>query len=188
MTDRSIVELFLNRDESGIEETERLYGPRLMRIAEGLLSREDAEECVNDVYMAAWNHIPPDEPTHLMPYLTKILKNLAINRWKAMKTAKRDAEVTLLSEELADCIPDPKGRTEDEVVLSVAVKETLNRFLEKQSRTKRELFTLRYWYGNSIDEIAEKYGFSYAKTEKILFRLKTSLRKTFLEEKVYGKE
>ena len=182
MTDRSIIELLLNRDESGIKEAQRQYGQRLIRIAEGLLSKEDAEECVSDTFMAAWNHIPPDEPDHLMPYLTRILKNLARDRWKAMKAAKRNAEVVQLSEELADCIPDPAARTEDEMVFSMTVRGILNRFLARQSRTRRELFILRYWYGEGLEEIAEQYGFSRAKTEKILYRMRDALKKVFEEE------
>ena len=182
MTDRSIIELLLNRDESGIKEAQRQYGQRLIRIAEGLLSKEDAEECISDTFMAVWNHIPPDEPDHLMPYLTRILKNLARDRWKAMKAAKRNAEVVQLSEELADCIPDPAARTEDEMVFSMTVRGILNRFLARQSRTRRELFILRYWYGEGLEEIAEQYGFSRAKTEKILYRMRDALKKVFEEE------
>ena len=92
MTDRSIIELLEKRDEEGLREAERQYGQRLRRIAERLLSKEDAEECVNDVFLALWNHVPPEKPENLMAYMTVILKNNARNRWSAEKAVKRNAE------------------------------------------------------------------------------------------------
>ena len=110
MTDRSIIQLLNQRDERGLEETQRLYGQRLTRIAETLLSKEDAEECVNDVYTALWNRVPQDESDSLMPYLAAILRNLARMRWRAEKAAKRSAEIISLSDETAEILPDPTDR------------------------------------------------------------------------------
>ena len=93
MTDRSIIELLKERDERGLTEIEQAYGGRLRRIAESLLSKEDAEECVNDLYLALWKHIPPDEPVNLPSYMGAILRNLARDRWKAENRAKRRAEI-----------------------------------------------------------------------------------------------
>ena len=108
MTDREIIQLFIQRDEEGIAETERVYGARLLRIAEGLLPREDAEECLNDLYQALWDHIPPDEPAHFLSYAVTILKNLARNRLRDMNVKKRFRETVTLSDELADILPDPR--------------------------------------------------------------------------------
>ena len=180
MTDREIIEFYLARKEEGIAETERLYGERLTRIAEGLLSKEDAEECVDDVYLAAWNHIPPDEPAHLMPYLVKILRNLARNRLRDQHTLKRHAEFVEFSDELADMIPDPKADTEAEAIH--AVNDTLNRFLEKQDPAKQNMFVLHYWYGLSVGDIAKRLGFSFSKVDKALTRMKKKLRAAFREE------
>ena len=179
MTDRQIIELFLQRDESALQEVTRLYGRRLTRIAEQLLSKEDAEECVNDLYLTMWNHIPPDEPERLFAYMSVILKNISREKLSANKAAKRNAELVELSDELAACIPDPNANTEEEAVFRVS--NTLNEFLNKQSRANREIFVLRYWYGQSIKEIAKHSGFSQAKTEKTLFRMKQRLHNDLTE-------
>lgn len=175
MTDRSIIQLLNQRDERGLEETQLLYGQRLTRIAETLLSKEDAEECVNDVYTALWNHVPQDESAPLMPYLAAILKNLARKRWRAGKAAKRSAEIISLTDETAEILPDPKADTEGEAVLRAA--DVVNHFLAAQDPVKREMFILRYWYGWSIPEIAEQFQCSRAKAEKTLGRMKNDLKK-----------
>jgi RNA polymerase sigma-70 factor (ECF subfamily) len=175
MTDRQIIELFLQRDECGIAELERQYGARLTRIAEGFLSREDSEECVNDTWLAAWNHIPPDEPRDLFAYLAVILRNMALNRLMAEQAEKRSAEVVELSEELAACIPDPKADTEGEALFSLS--DVLNHFLQTESPEKRKMFVLRFWYGKSFREIAERFGCSEAKVQKALNRMKHRLKK-----------
>ena len=177
MTDRQIIELFLQRDESGIAELERQYAGRLTRIAEGFLSREDSEECLNDTWLAAWNHIPPDEPRDLFAYLAVILRNLALNRLKAEQAVKRSAVMVELSDELAACIPDPKADIEGEALLSLS--DVLNRFLDAESPEKRKMFVLRFWYGKSFREIADRFGCSEAKVQKTLNRMKHRLRKEF---------
>ena len=175
MTDRSIIQLLNQRDERGLEETQLLYGQRLTRIAETLLSKEDAEECVNDVYTALWNHVPQDESAPLMPDLVAILKNLARKRWRAGKAAKRSAEIISLTDETAEILPDPKADTEGEAVLRAA--DVVNHFLAAQDPVKREMFILRYWYGWSIPEIAAQFQCSRAKAEKTLGRMKNDLKK-----------
>ena len=180
MTDKDIIQLFLARNERGIEETEKVYGGWLLRIAEELLSKEDAEECVSDTYLSMWNHIPPDRPCHFFAYAVRILRNHVKNRLKAMNAGKRSAEVIELSEELAACLPDPKACTEEEAILNVS--DDLNRFLQKQTREKQDLFILRYWYGKSIEEIAERYKLSESKVRTILYRMKNDLRRLVREE------
>ena len=179
MTDRQIIELFLQRNEDGIAEISRRYGARLTRIARELLSKEDAEECVNDLYLVMWKHIPPDEPAHLFSYMITILKNISREKWSANHAAKRSTELVTLSDELAECIPDLRANTEAEAVFLAS--DTLNRFLGKQTWVNREMFILRYWYGKSITEIARMYGFTKARTEKTLTRMRARLRKALME-------
>ena len=175
MTDKEIIQLYLNRDERGIEETQRAYGKWLMKIAEELLSKEDAEECVSDPYLAMWNHIPPDKPCHFFAYMVRILRNNAKNRLKAMKTRKRSAEIVELSEELAACLPDPKASTEEEAILNAS--DLINRFLQKQTREKQDLFVLRYWYGKEIKEIADRYKLSESKVRTVLYQMQNDLKR-----------
>ena len=180
MTDRSIIELLKERDERGLTEIEQAYGGRLRRIAESLLSKEDAEECVNDLYLALWKHIPPDEPVNLPSYMGAILRNLARDRWKAENRAKRRAEIVAFSEEMAGCMRDPRADTEAEAIL--IVRDVVNGFLKKQKPEKREMFILRYWYGMSIGEIAERYGCTVAKAEKTMTRMQAAMKKAIREE------
>lgn len=174
MTDQQIISLIKNQDESGIEEAERQYGQKLTRIAEKLLSKEDAEECVNDVFMALWNHVPRDDSTVLMRYLLAILKNLVRNNWKAQKTLKRKMETVPFSEEILANLSDPGANTEGEAILLAS--DVINRYLARQNQTRRKMFMLRYWYGKSVKEIAEEYGCSYAKAEKTLNRMEKDLK------------
>ena len=179
MTDRQIIELFLQRDEFGIEEMGRVYGARLLNIARGLLSSEDAEECVNDTYLALWTHIPPDEPVHLFAYAVTILRNLSKDRWRALNAEKRKAEIVELSEELSECLPDPGNNTEDEAIFRAT--DALNRYLSRQDRTKRNIFILYYWYGKSTKEISKQFGRTKGSTEKLLARMREELKR-FLKE------
>ena len=100
MTDEHIIGLIWNRKESGLTEIRKKYGLMLERIAGEMLSREDAEECVNDTYLALWKHIPPAHPDNLQAYTISILKNLVRDRWRKMNAAKRQAELVVLSDEL----------------------------------------------------------------------------------------
>ena len=106
MTDREIIELFFNRDERGIAEVQKAYGNRLLHFAERYLSKEDAEECVNDTYLLLWKHIPPAEPEHFYAYIVKILRNQALSRMEKLNAQKRKADLIELSDELAECLPD----------------------------------------------------------------------------------
>ena len=179
MTDRQIIELFLHRDESAIREVEQHYGKRLTQIAEQLLSKEDAEECINDLYLAMWNHIPPDIPLHLLSYMASILKNIARDKLRSDNATKRNATIVELSAELTSCIPDPNSSTQDQAVLLAS--DVLNKFLKAQPRKRREMFVLRYWYGKSIAEIAKQCGSTCATVEKSLYRMRKSLKQALME-------
>lgn len=179
MTDKDIIQLYFDRDERGIEETEKEYGGWLLRIAEELLSKEDAEECLSDTYLSMWNHIPPDRPCHFFAYAVRILRNNVKDRLKAMNAGRRKVEIVEMSEEIAACLPDPKASTEEEAILNVS--DVLNSFLRKQTREKQDLFILRYWYGKSIEEIAKRYKLSESKVRTVLYRMKNDLKR-FVKE------
>ena len=173
MEDKQILELILKRDEAGIKEIEQRYGARLRLIAEGLLSKEDAEECLNDAYLILWNHAPEVKPQHLFAYLVMILKNLARQRWRDAKARKRDAVTVELSEQLAETLADFGTDTEGEAILNAS--DCINRFLKKQEKKNRVMFVLRYWYGKEIREIADYVGISSAAAAKALNRMKRKL-------------
>ncbi len=179
MKDLEIVQLFFERDERGITEMSGQYGGRLLRAAERLLPKEDAEEILNDTYLAMWKHIPPDRPKNLVAYAQKILKNLSLNRLRDANALKRRATLVELDDALSAVIPDPRTNTEEQAILETT--DLLNSFLRKQSPSKRNLFVMRYLYGQSVAEIQEHTGFSEAKVRKTLLRMKDDLKK-FLQE------
>ena len=179
MTDREIIELFFNRDERGIAEVQKAYGNRLLHFAERYLSKEDAEECVDDTYLLLWKHIPPAEPEHFFAYIVKVLRNQALSRMEKLNAQKRKADLIELSDELAECLPD--GSTSTETLAIEHVSGVINRFLNAQSQEKRHIFLRRYWFGDPVSVIALSTGSTESKIKKMLQRLKKELRR-FLEE------
>ena len=179
MTDREIIALFNARDEDAIRAMAETYGGRLLRVAENFLSREDAEECVNDLYLALWNQIPPEVPVHLWAYSVRILRNLAFNRLRAQDAAKRNSEMVALTDELAEVLMDPAANTEEEAIAQS--DDRLNRFLRRIDAEKRYIFIHRYYFGESISELIRTTGFSKSKIEVTLSRLRKKL-KSFLDQ------
>lgn len=178
MEDAEILERFWNRDEGAIPAAGERYGTRLLQLAEQLLgSREDAEECVSDTYLNAWNAIPPERPDHLFAYLARVCRNLALDRldWKNAK--KRQAHVVALTAELEACIPDPR-REQD--LDGEAAGALLTAFLEGLPEEARLVFLRRYWYGDTVREVARRYGYSESKVKMTLLRARERLR-SYLE-------
>ncbi len=184
MEDKEIIELFFRRSEKAIKETARKYGAYLSRLAYGILySREDAEECVNDTYMKAWDNIPPACPKYLSAFLGKITRNIALNRYDMLKAAKRGGgQVPLTLDELAECIPDSSDVQRQ--VESQELTSLLDRFLGKLSPANRNVFMKRYWYFLSIEEIAEETGSSSDKVKMRLFRTRKKLKEFLLKNGV----
>ena len=170
MEDNDILELLWERKEQALSELERKYGTRLKRMASRMVSEEDAEECVNDTYLAVWNSVPPNRPEYLFAYAAKICRNLALNKVEQSKAAKRRAVVVELSAELMECVPD-NALVADETGL----RELIVRFLGELSEEKRKLFLRRYWYGESVKELADAFGYRESKVKSILFRLRKKL-------------
>lgn len=179
MEDHRIVDLFLKRDESAIRETDRKYRAYLTHIARNVLcDREDTEECVNDTYLRAWNAIPPHEPTRLSTFLGKITRRLALDRYASRTAEKRGGgTLPLLLEEWRDCLPD---QTTDTTTDNVALRDALNRFLKNLSAEHRRMFLRRYWYLDSIRDIARQFGCGESRVKMILLRTRREL-KLFLE-------
>ena len=182
MDDSKIVELYWNRSEKAIGETDRKYGKYCYRIAYNILaSKEDSEETVSDTYMTAWNTIPPSRPAVLATFLGKITRNLSIDRWRSRSAYKRGGgQVVLALEELEECVASTES-----VEQSYDKKEVLaayKRFVGKLPVTERRVFLLRYWYLDSIGDIAQKHGFSESKVKSMLHRTRQKLRRCLAEE------
>lgn len=175
MDDAKIVQLYFDRDEQAIPETADKYGNYCTSIAKNILgNHEDAEECVNDAYLNTWNAIPPHRPKMLATFLGKIVRNLAFNRYKHNTADKRGGgEITSVLDELASCVSG-----DEDVEQSYEYKElvaALNEFLGTLPVEKRSIFVCRYWYTDSISDIAARFGMTYAAVSMILNRLRTKL-------------
>ena len=182
MDDQSIIELYYARSENAISATSAKYGGYCFSIAYNILfNQEDSEESVNDTYLAAWNTIPPRHPSVLATFLGKITRYISLDRWKKRSAAKRGGgEVPLALEELEGCIAG--GENPEESYTRKELLRCLNRFLETLPETERSVFVCRYWYLDSIEEIAERFGFSVSKTASMLHRTRGKLRKQLEKE------
>lgn len=174
MEDYQIVELYWQRSENAINETDRKYGRVLKRTSYSLLSsNEDAEECVNDTYLAAWNRMPDERPTYLGAFLTKIIRNISVSRYRSKHREKRGG-VGNLTEELLECIPDKSSIETD--FDNDRLKDALNNFMISQSEEKRAIFIRRYFWSEDISDIALAIGISESKVKTTLFRMRIALR------------
>ncbi len=172
MNDELIIKMYLKRDESAIAVTQERYQQKLHRISHNLiLNVEDANECVNDTYLKAWNSIPPNEPYgYFFSFLAKITRNLSLDAYRKKHRQKRHAEIISLTAEVEQCIPSKEVESEGELV------ESINRFLYSVKSDERIAFVLRYWHFEPISKIAKKMGFSESKVKSMLFRTRNRLR------------
>ena len=179
LNDFEIVSLYHARDEQAVEVSERQYGAYCHTVSMNILhSTPDAEECVNDTWVAAWNTMPPKWPQNLGTYLGKLTRNISINRLKALRREKRDASLTLSFEELEDIIPAP-----DDTDASV-ICGWLNEYLATLQKLDRQLFVGRYWYNQSVKKLARHYGMTPNAATKRITRVREGLR-DFLKERGY---
>lgn len=182
MEDKEIIQLYWDRQEQAIRETEAKYGGKLNALAYRIVNtHEDSQECVNDTYFTAWNTMPPLWPEFLFAYLAKICRNASLGRLDWLNAAKRKAEVVTLTREMELCIPD---RRQDRHLERKELGELLNRFLGTISRENRMIFLRRYWFADSIQEIAGRYGMSQSKVKTSLHRTRTKLSAFLAKEGV----
>ena len=184
MEDTRIIELYFERSEQAIIDTAHKYGSYCRCIANNILhNKQEVEECLDDTYMQAWDSIPPHIPTRMKTYLGKITRNLAINRYLYNNAAKRKLNETyVIIEELNKCIPS-NNHTE-RIVDDCLIKEILNSFLEALPIEQRKIFVRRYWYMDSVTEIARTNGVGVSKVKMILHRTKKKLKQMLEEEGV----
>jgi len=173
MDDAKIVQLYFDRNEQAIPATADKYGNYCKSIANNILgNHQDAEECVNDTYLNTWNTIPPHRPKMLSTFLGKIVRNLSFNRYKHNTAGKRGGgELPAVLDELAGCVSG-----NDDVEQAYEYKELvkdINDFLSTLPAHKRNIFVCRYWYTDSVADIAARYNMSYAAVSMELTRLRT---------------
>ncbi|MBE5936509.1 MAG: sigma-70 family RNA polymerase sigma factor [Lachnospiraceae bacterium] len=184
MDDKDIIELYFARNEMAISETADKYGNYCTAIAKNIVGNdEDAYECVNDTYLNTWDAIPPTRPSIFSAFLAKITRNLAFNIYRRKHTKKRSGgEVTLVLDELAECVSG-KDNVESEVERKELIS-TINSFLESLEPNKRNIFVCRYWYSDSVKNIATRFKMTESNVSVTLNRLRVKL-KDYLAERGY---
>lgn len=180
MEDKENIEMYWARNEQALAETQQKYGHSLFLLSKNIVTtKEDAEECVNDTYQRTWENIPPTKPVYFFSYLAKIIRHISFDKLDYWKTSKREGEVVFLTQELENCIP--AGVSEDTQVESREIARLLNRFIGKQKLINKQIFVYRYFYADSIGDIAKELNLSESKVKSVLFRMRKSLRE-HLEE------
>ena len=177
--DGIIIDRYIARDERAISYTADKYGKQLIAI-----DLDIAEECENDTYLRAWNSIPPHEPRgYFFTFLAKITRNLALDRYKESNRLKRSATIVELTVELSEIIAGNDDTTAN--AESEELKNYINSFLRTLHKEKRNVFIRRYWYMDSVAEIADRYGISEGKVKTILFRVRNGLKQYLKKEGYY---
>ena len=182
MDDQVIINLYFKRSENAIAETKTKYGRMLRGVAFGILkSTPDAEECENDTYLKTWDSIPPTKPIMFSAFLSKIIRNLSLDRYDHIHTEKRGSgEIPLLLDELSECIPD--GNSTAEQAELEELKEIINVFLGSLKADARNIFMRRYWFGDSVQGIASYSGFGISKIKMSLKRSREELKEVLEKE------
>lgn len=182
LNDKEIVELFLNRDETALKYTKEKFGSRLKSLANNILQDPDtAEECENDTYFEAWNRIPPHEPRdYLFAFLARLIRHISLDVCRLRSRKKRNTFLTELTEEIEQCIPDPKD-TETEID-GILLGEAISKFLRTLSKERRNVFLRRYFYFDSITSICNRFSLSESKVKTMLFRCRKELREYLMKE------
>ena len=177
MEDVKIIQLYWDRNESAITETAAKYGSYCTSIAQNILGdHEDALECVNDTYLNAWNSMPPHRPNMLSTFLGKITRNLSFNKYKHDHAHKRgNGQIPVVLDELCECVSG-KDDVQAEVEYHELVK-TIDEFLDSLSPQKRRIFVCRYWYNDSITEIAKQFRMKENAVSMTLKRIRMKLQK-----------
>lgn len=182
MDDKTIIELFWNRSEQAISETDKKYGRYILRIARNILENdEDASEVQNDTYLRVWDTVPPQRPDILRAYVGTISRNLSLDRYRAKYSQKRGTP-TVAIDELGECVPDGSDADEAE---SARIADALNRFVGELDTRERKIFVLRYWYMFSIEQIAREMSMKKNTVATILFRTRKELKEFLEKEEIY---
>ena len=183
MDPNRIIALLWARSEEAIDGLSQNYGRRLYQTSYNILSdQQDAEECVDDTYLAVWNAIPPKKPDPLAAFVYRIGRNISLNRLRSCQAQRRDNRFDLSLDELATCIP---GSTLEEDLDARVLGQALDRFLETQTRENRILFLRRYWFGDSVRDVAQSLGLTENAASVRLNRLREKLKYYLIKEGLF---
>ena len=180
MNDLEIIELYFKRDEKAIKETDTKYGKLCHSIANNILNNEqDSEECVNDTYIGVWNAIPPTRPNNFMSFVCKITRNRSLKRLEARTRQKRSVATIVSLDELAEVLPDENianGVSDGEIA------KAISDFLRNENEDVRNVFMRKYYFFDSVVDIAERFGFTESKVKSMLFHTRKKLKEYLIKE------
>lgn len=181
MTDPEIIDLFFERSEQAISELAKHHGKPVRKVAYNILGNlQDVEECVNDTWLAVWNSIPPHRPAPLRSFVCKIARNLATKKYHSNTAQKRNSQYDAALDELAECIPD--SSSVEDTYSAKELSLVINRFLDTLSYEDKFVFMRRYWYADSLTDIARMTNMSYSAVSVRLHRTKTKLKNLLMKE------
>lgn len=184
LDDSKIIELFFERSEQAIEELSVKYGNVCSSVSRNILKNElDAEECVNDAYLAAWNTIPPQKPNPLLTYICRIVRNLSLKKYHSNTAVKRNNFYDTTLDELIECIA--ANTTVEDEVFAKELSQQLNNFLVTLRQKDRVMFVRRYWYCDSVSEIASYFHMNSNAVSVRLLRIREKLRKYLKKEGIH---
>ena len=182
--DEKIIEMFFQRSEQGIRELDVKYGKICHNLLYNIVNnRQDAEECVNDAYLGAWNAIPPVRPDPLLSYIVKIVRNISLKTYWRKEAAKRSSRYTIALEELETCIADQKT-VEDEIEAKELAR-IIEEFLDTPTLENRVIFMRRYWFADSCKDIAGLMGLSEKSISVRLTRIREKMKQYLIEREVF---
>ena len=180
MEDREIIALYWQRLEQAIEETAKKYGAYCCTIAMGILqSREDAEECLSDTWLGAWNTIPPQRPASLRLFLARITRNAALDRYAYRTAQKRGDGLAAALEELGECVSGSTLEADFDLQL---LGDAISAYLRSAKPLQRQVFLRRYWYGDTLEEIGRRFALGQGAVKSMLHRTRRGLREYLIQE------
>lgn len=182
MDDQQIINLYFERNEEAIQATEAKYGKLCASIARNILGSEtDSEECVNDVYLSVWNTIPPQRPNSFAAFISKITRNISLKRVRFDNAVKRSALTVISLSELENVVPDYYSSDMEDAQLGKLISD----FLRTEKPDARNVFIRKYWFFDTVSEIADRYSFSESKVKSMLYHTRNRLRDYLNKEGVH---
>lgn len=181
--DEKIIEMFFERSEQGIQELDNKYGKICYNFSYNIVNnKQDAEECVNDAYLGAWNAIPPAKPNPLLSYIMKIVRNISLDLYWRNAAGKRKSTYTIALQEIEACIAD-RNTVEGEIEAK-ELAQVIGNFLDTLSFENRVIFMRRYWFADSYKDIAELMGLSEKNISVRLTRIREKMKQYLIEKEV----
>lgn len=181
--DEKIIELFFERSEQGIQELDIKYGKLFHKLSYNIVNdRQDAEECVNDAYLGAWNTIPPEKPCPLLTYICKIVRNISLNIYYKKEAAKRNSTYTIAMEEIEACLASPN--TVEAEIEAKELARIIEDFLDTLTKKERIIFMCRYAYSDTYSDIAKHVGVSEKNVSVRLTLIRRKMKEYLKERKV----